>query len=228
VCQLCKINIKQIEQTEKDDFYVRCCKFLIVSWLGIKKRFNFQDHILLQISIFDPISNKNSVPKPISIYNKDLIQKIDDQWRLYCQTINDFPEDIKTETSIDKYWYKISITKDMTEICKFKELAKFFLGVLVIPHSNATCEQTFSKVNLTKTDIRNRLYSDTIKGLVLAPESIVDGVHNFCVDDKILALMTNDIYTGVPKMGQMVHYGVEEITVNVRKMLKKNSIGLIC
>jgi hypothetical protein len=36
------------------------------------------------------------------------------------------------------------------------------------------------------------------------------------------------VYTGCPKNGVLtVHYGVEEITVNVRKMLK-NPIGLIC
>jgi hypothetical protein len=36
------------------------------------------------------------------------------------------------------------------------------------------------------------------------------------------------MYTGCPKNGILtVHYGVEEITINVRKMLK-NSIELIC
>jgi Mg2+ and Co2+ transporter CorA len=41
------------------------------------------------------------------------------------------------------------------------------------------------------------------------------------------SLKKNSLYIGCPKNGVLtVHYGVEEITVNVRKMLKKILLDL--
>jgi len=51
-----------------------------------------------------------------------------------------------------RYW--IDIFRDHDE---FKLLAKFFIHLMLIPHSNTFVERTFSFVKLTKTPIRNGL-----------------------------------------------------------------------
>lgn len=67
----------------------------------MKKRFDFTDPILSQLSVFDPhLKNKpNSlyhlIQKILSIVNpedKNKIQKIDDEWRLYILTHPELPE----------------------------------------------------------------------------------------------------------------------------------------
>lgn len=41
-----------------------------------------------------------------------------------------------------------------------------------IAHSNAQCERIFSKMNLTKTKIRNRLIVPTVTGCILSSEYV--------------------------------------------------------
>lgn len=42
---------------------------------------------------------------------------------------------------------------------------------MIISHANADCERVFSKTNLIKTDLRNRLITETVNGTLLAAES---------------------------------------------------------
>ena len=44
----------------------------------------------------------------------------------------------------------------------FQKLPSSVLNLLCIPHANAECETIFSKVNLAKTQIRNRLIVETL------------------------------------------------------------------
>lgn len=145
-------NIDKLNQKQRDDFCIRCRQFLIVSASEIKKRFDLSDDILSKMSMFDKDYSKakpasifpliKSLPRILDPQDIELTQKIDDQWRLYCRS-----EINCEETSIDKYWYKISQTQ-MSNEYTFKELGNFVLNLLVIPHSNAACERVFSKVNL--------------------------------------------------------------------------------
>jgi hypothetical protein len=76
------------------------------------------------------------------------MQKIDDQWRLYIQSYSELPTEIKDEKNIDEYWFKIYKLTDMAGNFKFTELGNFVLDLMVMPHSNATCESVFkSKLN---------------------------------------------------------------------------------
>lgn len=83
----------------------------------------------------------------------------------------------------------------MLESFKFKELSNFVLDILVTPHSNASCERVFSKINLIKTDIRNRLCSETINGLLLASQSANKECYSFEISEKMIKTMTKDIYS---------------------------------
>ncbi|CAH1972812.1 unnamed protein product [Acanthoscelides obtectus] len=110
---------------------------------------------------------------------------------MYCQSEPNFSDEIKDETSIDKYWYKISQIHDMSDVYVFKELGNFVLDLLVIPHSNAACERMFSKVNLIKTDVRNRLYSDTVNSLLLASQSVNRECYKFNVTQNMINRITS-------------------------------------
>ena len=41
------------------------------------------------------------------------------------------------------------------------------LALLVLPHSSAAVERVFSQVKLIKTDIRNRLSTESLNGILL-------------------------------------------------------------
>lgn len=176
-------NIEKLDEKQKDNFLIRCREFLIISCIEMKKRFDFGDTLLYKISIFDPkCTNKpNSIynilkelPRIINENDTELMQKIDDEWRLYCQCFLELPESILKESEIDVFWHKIATFTDVAGNHKFKYVGNFVLDVLVLPHSNATCERKFSKINLIKTKIRNKLCSKTISGLVLASEGVKD------------------------------------------------------
>ena len=47
-----------------------------------------------------------------------------------------------------------------------RALSIFILNILTIPHSNVEPERIWSKVKLTKTPIRNKLYLSTMNALV--------------------------------------------------------------
>lgn len=193
-------NIDKLNQKEKEDFYIRCRHFLIVSANEIKKRFDFKDNILSKITIFERGYSKSKpssifpliklLPRIVDPQNIELIQKIDDQWRLYCQSELKINDDIE-ESSIDKYWHKISQIQNMSNIYIFKELGNFVLDLLVIPHSNAACERIFSKVNLIKTDVRNRLCSNTVNSLLLASQSVNGECYNFKVTETMVNSITS-------------------------------------
>lgn len=86
-------NINLLNDTQKDDFYIRCQRVLIVAATEIRKRFVFKDNILSQIGIFEPSYSKpkptsiitliNALPRILKREDTDQKQKIDDQWRLY-------------------------------------------------------------------------------------------------------------------------------------------------
>lgn len=46
------------------------------------------------------------------------------------------------------------------------------LKILSLPNSSVDCERVFSKVNLIKTKVRNRLQVESLNGLLLSSEHI--------------------------------------------------------
>lgn len=48
----------------------------------------------------------------------------------------------------------------------FPLLAEFTQKLLMLPHSSANVERLFSSINLMKTNIRNKLSTDTLSGLL--------------------------------------------------------------
>lgn len=99
-----------------------------------------------------------------------------------------------TITTYYNYFFQILELKDTDGNSKYKELPKFMLGVLSLPHSNAECERIFSQVNDIKTKKRNKLLTQTIKGNIFTQQSIKRNGKN-CVDFR----PTNDMLSKMNK-----------------------------
>ena len=76
-------------------------------------------------------------------------------------------EDTKT-MNVDEFWHHLSTLEDLGARRVLRELGEFALDALVVPHSNASCERVFSKVNLIKT----KLITGTFNGLMHTSECV--------------------------------------------------------
>lgn len=94
---------------------------------------------------------------------------------------------------IDEFFYKLSLEKDYSNECIFSDLCNFVLNVLALPHSSASCERQFSKVNLIKTKSRNRLITATINGLMLSAQRVKleENCFHFKPNNEMIANMTS-------------------------------------
>ncbi|KAI4467892.1 hat family dimerization domaincontaining protein-related [Holotrichia oblita] len=157
------------------DFYLRCRQFLITACLQIKQRYDFADKLMVVIDCINPdnVINKKThslynllklTPRIIDIDQHSQVQIIDSQWReLLTYDVSQY-----SNKEVDKFWVAVGNIFDGNGQPLFKELAEYCLNVLSIPHSNASCERIFSKVNLIKTKLRNKLVTQTINGLLLS------------------------------------------------------------
>lgn len=161
--------------------FFSCCKnFYKAAATEIKKRYNMEDPVLSKLQVFEPASalshNFRShfptlmplmevVPRIIAPADYTKKQIIDNQWRTLPNAQARHPQGLNEISEPDKFWAQLLKTED------FSELAHFALSTLSLPHANADCERVFSKVNLIKTDLRNRLTVETVNGTLLAAES---------------------------------------------------------
>lgn len=189
------------------EFGKKCQDFVITACKQIKMRYDFKDQTMILISCLSikvALGNVNDRPQSLlplmncfhRITSKDTKtqQIIDDQWR--SLPLINLPDQIKTETSVDTFWYKIKTFDIGDGVLEYEQLGNFALNALVIPHSNASCERIFSKVNLGKTKSRNKLLVDSLNGIIRASECITHNKSNCCVnfvpDEKMLSSMTAD------------------------------------
>lgn len=89
---------------------------------------------------------------------------------------------------IDVFWNTVAQIQDYRGNFVFKNLSQFLLLTLLIPYSNASAERLWSKQNLEKTKLRNRLNFNTLRGLLLASEYIKQrgGLKKFEISEKML------------------------------------------
>lgn len=109
------------------------------------------------------ISIFNDVPRIVSFYNAEELQNIDNQWRKLENF--EFSDTVKALDDTEDFWvslYQLQIDFE----CPFKCVSEFVLRTLSLPHSSADCERVFSKVNLIKTKIRNKLGLESMNGLL--------------------------------------------------------------
>lgn len=142
-------------QTRPDlvaEFQNRARDFIKTGCCQIKKRYDFEDLLLQKLHIFSPknaTSNslRTSEPSLLPIMSKVLCimtnktteeqQAIDDEWRLLPNT--NLPENTFAQIDLmspDEFWSKILAFTESS----FKNLSRFVLEVLSLPHANADSE----------------------------------------------------------------------------------------
>lgn len=144
----------------------RLISFILSLINEIRRRFPENYNILQNISLLSA-SNTLKHDKPSLITMAKYFSKseldIDDierQWRNVH--LLKWSETQHTK----KMWYEIASYRDANNENPFKKLVNFALEVLVLPHSNAEVERLFSKLNLIKNKLRNRLNSQTTNALL--------------------------------------------------------------
>lgn len=151
--------------------------------MEIRKRFNFDDETWKQISALKPSNAmrgtfRKSVPSLLSLMQKlprlvdeQEYQNIDDEWRKLPDY--ELPPHISISDNADTFWHNLYHSDKVDQIYyRFKNVSKFALNAISLPHSNAECERIFSSVNLIKTKTRNKLVTPTVNGLLLASQRI--------------------------------------------------------
>lgn len=125
-------------------------------------------------------------------------QLIDDEWRMLPSF--ELPEHIKITDDIDVFWHKVlHINESDSYGITFKNLAKFVLDIVALPHTNADCERIFSAVNLSKTKIRNKLVTPTLNGILLSRQRVKNCVSFEPSVKEIKSMTTSCLY---PKLLQ--------------------------
>lgn len=132
-----------------------------------------------------------SVPRIAS--NKEIWQEIDDEWRR-IPLLSDQIADVANINEDDIFWTKLLHLEEITGEKLLKHLPKVALEILSLPHSNADCERIFSKINNMKTKSRNKLITETVKGLLLTSEGVNGDCSSFKPSNEMLKKMTASMY----------------------------------
>lgn len=122
------------------------------------------------------ISIFNDVPRIVSFYNAEELQNIDNQWRKLENF--ELSDTVKALDDTEDFWvslYQLQIDGEYP----FKCVSEFILRTLSLPHSSADCERVFSKVNLIKTKMRNKLGLESMNGLLLSSQYMKE---TSCID----------------------------------------------
>jgi hypothetical protein len=124
-----------------------------------QKSFNFDDKLLLFVGLFHPKHALSGEYPPIvegiqffpSFF---FFEKLYSEWRI-LPDINELKN--YEHCSFTDFWIKVFDLKNELEEKIFPNLCKLVTAIMSFPHSSANTERIFSKLNLIKSDIRNRL-----------------------------------------------------------------------
>ena len=97
---------------------------------------------------------------------------------------------------VDEFSGRLTTVTDGTEEAQFTTLCRFMKCLLVLPHSNPDTERVFSLVNLIKTELRNRLKTNTASALLSAKKGIKITSGDCCkfsLSDELVKLMQSAV-----------------------------------
>lgn len=144
------------------EYYVQLC-------LQIQNRFPFGNSVFTKLSIIDPVSISEQKFNSIVTLAKEFPNIVDDiggldfEYRLLLT----YPIE---KDDIESYWINIFTQKNGENDAMFPLLTKFVKAMLSLPHSTAEVERIFSKLNLIKTKLRNRLNVSTCEAVILSKD----------------------------------------------------------
>ncbi|VEN52569.1 unnamed protein product [Callosobruchus maculatus] len=97
-------------------------------------------------------------------------QVLDNEWRQH--TLLDFSSMNMNTNCPEEYWKQIFKMKNATNTEIFPNLKKVINLLLILPFSNASVERVFSNLFNIKTDKRNFLSTNTVRGILSSKEGI--------------------------------------------------------
>lgn len=164
----------------KKRFMVDCQKVLVELCVQIKKRFPLEeDGVLAQLTIIDPkvalspLRNVKSIVQ-LAVHFPTLVkeQDLDDLQEQWQDLLHAKASLQNLNLSPTSFWQELLEVKDGNNEPKFSTLATFMRDLLALPHSSATAERMFSKINIVKTKHSNRLITETVANRMLAKQAV--------------------------------------------------------
>ena len=157
-------RIKEFHSNTKK-FYTAACEY-------IKQKLPLSADLLLNAEVADVDLRQTVSDEQLSFFLQrfpclvpanttvDIVRS--EFYKYQCHDI----ESIKKER-IDHTWVAIGAVKDSAGVLLFSNLSRVMLGILTIPHSNASCERIFSCVRKNRTDQRASLSAKTVDSLMV-------------------------------------------------------------
>lgn len=106
-------------------------------------------------------------------------QQLDNEWREHAFLDHNKLE-LYDNLDVETYWSKVFQIQNCVGKALFPNLSIIIKFLLILPFSNSSVERVFSKLNTIKTDLRNKLSSDTIALIRFTKEGIDrNGCENF-------------------------------------------------
>lgn len=164
-------------QEEQQDIYNNIKTFYIEVAVQIKKKIYFDDPFYEILDIVEPKFAKSFKIKSLLKFKIRFPfveidwQKLDNEWREHAFLDHNKFELFDT-LDVETYWSKVFQIQNCTGELLFPNLCIVIKLLLILPFSNASVERVFSKLNITKTNLRNSLSSDTIASIMFAKEGI--------------------------------------------------------
>lgn len=164
------------------DVQSRCRQFMITMCQQLQKRFDLNSQFWRMTSFLCPKTMLDSKTRDLMPSLSDFVNQVpriysgnlndlDSEWRNLDTTPN--VRDLSAEdNNIVDFYNKLGEMKDNEGLHQFQNLASFALQVLALPTSNTSAERMFSKLNLIKTDIRNRLQMPALQALTVLSEAV--------------------------------------------------------
>ena len=144
----------------------------------MKKSLPMSDDLLFHAEVFDPpvLPQKSfaSVEYFLDTFKcLDAGIPRDDIHQEFLQLqIEDLPEAVFNEADASRQWSMIGSLTGHTGQAKYALMSKLAQAVLLIPHSNACCERTFSHVRKIRTDYRANMSKDTLAATCVLKEGM--------------------------------------------------------
>ena len=160
---------------QKESFLIRCRDWYREAITQLYLRFNFNDPALKAVQFLHPtviVEAKASISAIASIATGlprltsclgVAPQQLDRQWRSLLVDTNVISGGWEG-ASLEQFWLATS------NIDSYASLAKFVLNITALPQSTAVVKRTFSKINLNKTKLRNRLEISTLEAICKVSE----------------------------------------------------------
>lgn len=167
------LNDSELSPEEKEQFFSCVKNFFCSACDYILEKFPLKDEYLEHASVANVKDKAKKKFESIRYFLKkypNVFEGIDHdeiEIEFASYQIEKFPSDILDCERIDETWSKISLFEDAEGKKKYTELPKVMLGILTVPHSNATTERIFSIIRKNQTEFRSSLGLESLESLLI-------------------------------------------------------------